>query len=74
MFHVIFEPLIPSVALFAGLSVLIVLQISLIDEGGLRVLDWVEATKLIRDYGSDANLNPLDGINDGEPLTLDIQI
>ena len=70
----IFEPLIPGVALFARLSVLVVLQKSLIDEAGLRVRDGVEATKLMRDYGSDVNLNPLDGIKDGEPQTLVIQI
>jgi hypothetical protein len=62
VFPVIFEPLIPGIARFARLSVLVVLQKSLIDEAGFRVRDWVEATKLMRDYGSDVNLNPLDGI------------
>jgi len=64
---VIFEPLIPDVALFARLSVLIVLQKTLIDEAGHNVRDGVEAPKLMRYYGSDVNFNPLNGIKDGEP-------
>ena len=67
VFPVIFESLIPCVALFARLSVLIVLQKSLIDEAGHRVRDGVEATKLMRYYGPDVNFNPFNGIKDGEP-------
>ena len=63
----IFEPLIPGVALFARLSVLIVLQKTLIEEAGHRVRDGVEAPKLMCYYGSDVNFNPLNGIKDGEP-------
>ena len=62
VFPVICDPLTPSIARFVRLFILIVLQKTEINEAIHCVRDWVEATKLMRDYGSDVNLNPLDGI------------
>ena len=64
---VIIDPLMPGITRFVSLSVLIVLQKTLIDKAIHRVCDGVEAPKLMRYYGSDVNFNPLNGIKDGEP-------